>query len=134
MVPISALPETPDGKTMQQPLLFLEAFHPESNMGGTHEQHLEYFKKREAQLEATRPGTFAVVIHSLGIVHGSFSDDPFLEAGGRADASRIAEHNFGLIDTFVRAFLDKNLKGDKETLFDRVEARPADAEVQAYGH
>lgn len=134
MVPIAALPETPDGKTMQQPLLFLEAFHPESNMGGTHEQHLEYFKKREAQLAATRPGTFAVVLHSPGIVHGSFSDDPFLEAAGRGDESKIAAHNLDLIETFVRGFLDRNLKGDRETLFDRVEERPADAEVRAYGH
>ncbi len=133
MVPIAALPEGPDGQTMQQPLLFLEAFHPESNMGGTHEQHLEYFKKREAQLEATRPGTFAVVLHSAGIVHGSFSDDLFLEAGGQEQKLSVARHNLDLIESFVRGFLDRNLKGDGETLFDRVEARPADAEVQAYG-
>jgi dienelactone hydrolase len=134
MVPIAALPESPDGKTMQQPLLFLEAFHPESNMGGTHEQHLEYFKKREAQLEATRPGTFAVVLHSAGIVHGSFSDDPFLEAGGQEQKLSVARHNLDLIEEFVLGYLDRNFKGDRETLFDRVEARPADAEVQAYGH
>src|SRR5579884_1580284 len=35
MVPWAALPEYPDGATLKQPLLFLEAFHPESRMGGT---------------------------------------------------------------------------------------------------
>jgi hypothetical protein len=67
-------------------------------------------------------------------VHGRFSDDPSLEAAGRGDESKIAAHNLDLIETFVRGFLDRNLKGDRETLFDRVEERPADAEVRAYGH
>ena len=51
MVPVAALPEYPDAANMKQPLLFLEAYHDESHMGGTHEQHLEYFKKRTEQLE-----------------------------------------------------------------------------------
>ena len=35
MVPFAALPIYPDHKAMKQPLLFLEAYHPPSQMGGT---------------------------------------------------------------------------------------------------
>ena len=81
MVPVAALPEYPDGAAIQQPLLFLEAIHDEAHMGGTHEQHLQYFKKRDEQLKKCPAGTYAVVLRSPGIMHGSFSDDPFLGAG-----------------------------------------------------
>ena len=69
MVPILALPEAPDGAVIQQPLLFLEAFHPESNMGGTHEEHLAFFKKKEAQLAACPPGSYGVVLNQIGRAH-----------------------------------------------------------------
>src|SRR5581483_1407491 len=74
MVPVAALPEYPDGATLKQPLLFLEAYHPESQMGGTPAEHAAYFKKKEEQLRTTRPGSYDVVLKSTGIAHPSFSD------------------------------------------------------------
>lgn len=133
MVPIAALPEYPDGAIIRQPLLFLEAYHDEAHMGGTHEQHLAYFKKREEQLRKCPPGTYAVVLHSPGIVHGSFSDDPFLEAGDRPGQANTARHNFDLITTYIRAFLDKTLNHDKGTLFDTHLPAIPEAEVVPYG-
>lgn len=134
MVPVAALPEYPDGATVKQPLLFLEAYHPESRMGGTHEQHLQYFKKREEQLQKCPAGTYAVVLKSTGMMHGSFSDDPFLEAGDSADKINRAQHNFNLIVTYIRGFLARTLDHDKSTLFDLKSAPNPEAEVAAYGH
>jgi hypothetical protein len=134
MVPVAALPEYPDGETMKQPLLFLEAFHPDSRMGGTHEQQVEYFKKKEAQLQTCRPGSYAVVLNSPGITHGSFSDIPLLAAGGNASDIKIALHNLDLTQQYIRAFLDKNLKQETAPLFDSPNGPHPEARVQAYGH
>ncbi len=133
MVPVAALPEYPDAATIRQPLLFLEAYHDESHMGGTHEQHLEYFKKRAAQLEKCPAGTYAVLLRSPGIMHGSFSDYPFLAAGDDPQKSKAATHNFELITTLVRAFLDKTLNHDKGTLFDTHHPAIPEAEIVPYG-
>ena len=83
MVPVAALPDYADGTTMKQPLLFLEAYYPESRMGGSHAQLEEYFKKKEAQLQQTRVGSYNVILHPAGVTHGSFSDWPLLAANGR---------------------------------------------------
>lgn len=80
MVPVGALPEYPDGKTIQQPLLFLEAYYPESRIFGTHEEHVTFFKKKEAQLASCPKGSYDVVLNPPGMMHGSFSDG-FLLSG-----------------------------------------------------
>ena len=134
MVPVAALPENPDGATIKAPLLFLESNGDEAHMGGTHEQHLEYFKKREEQLQKCPAGTYAVVLRSPGMVHGSFSDDPFLASGDYAQDVNTARHNFDLVTTFVRAFLDKTLDHDKGTLFDAQHPAIPEAEIVPYGH
>jgi dienelactone hydrolase len=134
MVPIAALPEYPDGATMKPPLLFLEAYHDEAHMGGTHEQHLEYFKKRAEQLAKCPPGTFAVVLRSPGMTHGSFSDYRLLAAGDHPDEIRQALHNLDLIETYIRAFLDRTLHHERDTVFDSKRAADPEAEVVAYGH
>lgn len=133
MVPVAALPEFPDGALIRQPLLFLEAYHDEAHIGGTHEQHLEYFKKRDEQLKKCAPGTYGVVLHSPGIVHGSFSDDPFLESGNRPEQINPAQHNLDLITTYIRAFLDKTLNHDQGTLFDTHHPANPEADVVSYG-
>ncbi len=134
MVPVAALPEYPDGATIRQPLLFLEAFHDEAHMGGTHEQHLAYFKKREEQLQKCSPGSYSVVLRSPAMVHGSFSDDPFLEAHDDPQKIETARHNFDLITRFIRAFLDKTLEGNKDTIFDTRHPAIPEADVVPYGH
>jgi len=133
MVPIAALPEYPDGATIRQPLLFLEVNHDEAHMGGTHAQHLDYFKKREQQLEMCPRGTYAVVLRSPAIVHGSFSDYALLAAGDRKDEIDKALHNLDLIETYIRAFLERTLNHEKGTLFDANHAANPEAEVSAYG-
>jgi predicted esterase len=134
MVPIMALPAFPDGATMKQPLLFLEADHPESQMGGTHEQHQEYFKKKEEQLESCPPGSYDVILKSPGIAHPSFSDIPLLFAGKDGyPETRVVLHNLELIETFVRAFLDKNLKQEKAPLLDGDKVTFPEATLKRYG-
>ncbi len=133
MVPVAALPEAPNGARLTQPLLFLEAYHPESQMGGSHEQHVEYFKKREAQLEACPAGTYAVVLRSPGIMHGSFSDYFVLAAANRPDQMPTALHNLSLVEEFVLAFLDTSLNGAVGTILNSSAGHTAEAEVQPYG-
>jgi dienelactone hydrolase len=133
MVPIAALPEAPNGAKLTQPLLFLEAYHPESQMGGSHEQHVEYFKKREEQLRACPTGTYAVVLRSPGMMHGSFSDYFVLAAANRSDEMRTALHNLGLVEEFVLAFLDRSLNGVVGTILTSSAGHATEAEVQSYG-
>jgi hypothetical protein len=133
MVPVSALPEYPDGATQKQSLLFLEAYHPESKMFGTHEQLVAYFKKEEEQLQTCPHGSYAVELHSPNIFHGSFSDEPLSVAGDRATAE-IAQHNLDLIEEYVRAFLDKTLQARPRTLLDLDSAQTPEATVRKIGH
>jgi predicted esterase len=134
MVPVAALPEYPDGETMKQPLLLLEAYYPESRMGGTHAQHEDYFKKREAQLQATRAGSYSVVINSEGMGHGSFSDYRLLAAGDDPAQIKIALHNLDLTQEYIRAFLDKTLRQEKAPLLDMENTSTQEVTVRTYGH
>jgi pimeloyl-ACP methyl ester carboxylesterase len=133
MVPVAALPEYPDGAKLRQPLLFLEAYHPESRMGGSHEQQAEYVKKREAQLRDCPAGTYAVVLRSSGISHGSFSDYFVLAAGNRPEEMRTALHNLDLVERYVLAFLDRTLNGAPEPVLDGAAGGTSEVEVQPYG-
>jgi predicted dienelactone hydrolase len=135
MVPVAALPLYGDDRKILQPLLFLEAFHPENNMGGTPDQLAEYKKVKEKQLQGLRSGSYDVVLHSPGIAHPSFSDVPLLFHGQDGfPETPIVLHNLDLITQFVRAFLDKTLLGEKEPLFDGRISPVPEATVTAYGH
>jgi hypothetical protein len=81
MVPVAALPANPDGAMMKQPLLLLEAHHPDDQMFGTKEQLQRYFRTKEQQLQSCAPGTYNVILNSPGIAHPSFSDIPLFFAG-----------------------------------------------------
>jgi pimeloyl-ACP methyl ester carboxylesterase len=135
MVPVAALPLYGDDRKILQPLLFLEAFHPENNMGGTPDQIAEYKKVKEKQLQELRPGSYDVVLHSPGIAHPSFSDVPALFHGqdGFPEIPTVL-HNLDLITQFIRAFLDKTLLGEKQPLFDGRISPVPEATVTAYGH
>lgn len=135
MVPVAALPVSSDGATMKQPLLFLEAYHPESQMGGTRAELAEYFKKKEEQLQSCLPGSYAVVLKSPGIAHPSFSDIPLLFAGqGQFPKTAVVLHNLNLIEGFIREFLGKNLRQESAPLLDGGNAPIPEASVQRYGH
>ena len=134
MVPVAALPEYPDGATLKQPLLFLEAYHPDSQTGGSASQKEAYRTKKEQQLQKCPSGTYNVVIRSPGIAHPSFSDIPLLFRGenGYPEPS-VALHNLDLIEKFVREFLGKNLKHEKAPLLDGPTNQMPEAIVQPYG-
>jgi predicted esterase len=134
MVPVAALPLYDDNRTMRQPLLLLEAYHPENAMGGPSDQIANYKKIRQQQLQELPPGSYAVVLHSPGIAHPSFSDVPLLFHGqdGYPEAP-IVLHNLDLITQFIRAFLDKTLLDEKEPLFDGRTSADSEAVVTAYG-
>jgi dienelactone hydrolase len=135
MVPVAALPIYDDDRTMRQPLLFLEAYHPANQMGGPPDQMANYEKIKQEQLQELRPGSYDVVLHSPGIAHPSFSDVPLLFHGmdGYPEPP-IAIHNLDLIKGFVRAFLDTTLLGEKRPPFDGHPSSASEAVVIAYGH
>lgn len=132
MVPVAALPVYPDGKQIQQPLLFLEAYHARTPMAGDPTQEEAFSRKKEEQLRACPAGTYDVILHSPGIAHPSFSDIPVLFAGQDGYPElKLVLHNADLIEEFVRAFLDKNFgTSASDSVLDRP---PAEAEVKAYG-
>jgi predicted esterase len=135
MVPVAALPLYDDDRTMRQPLLFLEAYHPENRMGGTPDQIADYKKIRQQQLQELRPGSYEVVLHSPDIAHPSFSDVPLLFHGQDGfPETPIVLHNLDLITQFIRAFLDKTLLDEKQPLFDGRTSPVPEAVVTAYGH
>jgi hypothetical protein len=81
MVPVAALPLYDDNRKIRQPLLFLEAYHPDNRMGGAPNPIAEYKKIKEEQLQGLRLGSYDVVLHSPEIAHPSFSDVPLLFHG-----------------------------------------------------
>lgn len=135
MVPVAALPLYENDRTMRQPLLFLEAYHPDHSIHSTPDRIAEYRRVTEQQLHELRPGSYDVVLHSPGIAHPSFSDTPLLFHGQDGfPETPIVLHNLHLITQFIRAFLDTTLLGEKQPLFDGRTAPVPEAIVTAYGH
>lgn len=135
MVPIAALPLSPDGTKMRQPLLFLEAYHPPSQMGGLPNERIEaYYKKKVEQLKACPRGSYNVILRSEGIAHPSFTDTPLMFPGqdGMPQYS-LALHNINLIERVIREFLTKTLNREKAPLLDALTPMP-EIEVIPYGH
>ncbi|KAA6464627.1 hypothetical protein DYQ86_01280 [Acidobacteria bacterium AB60] len=134
MVPVAALPDYSDGATMKQPLLFLEAVNPKERMFGSPDQIAGYLKKKDQQLQTCcPPGSYAVELHSPGITHGSFSDDPLLGAGDSV-SSQNARHNLDLIESVIGDFLDITLKGGKSTLLDSPAPQSPEIAIRNLGH
>lgn len=133
MAPIAALPEYPDGKTVQHPLLFLEAYHDEAHIFGTHEQKLAFFQKEKEQLATCPVGSYDVVLKPPGMVHGSFSDSYLVQAGNTSEQTAQALHNLALAESYILAFLDKNLKHLPAPLLDDPNAPHPEATIQRLG-
>jgi dienelactone hydrolase len=135
MVPVAALPDYSDGATMKQPLLFLEASNPQSRMFGSPQQIADYLKKKDQQFQTCcPPESYAVELRSPGIAHGSFSDDPILEANGRASDAAVAQHNLELIEQVVRGFLDAALRGAHTAPRESASTRSSEMEIRKIGH
>jgi len=134
MAPVAALPEGPHGETIQQPLLFLEAYHDEAHIFGTHEQKLAFFKKEDEQLAKCPAGSYRVVLNPPGMVHGSFSDSYVLIAGNfPKQTTAQALHNLTLIESYILAFLNKNFENTPAPLLDDPNAPHPEATVQQLG-
>ena len=133
MVPVAALPESPDGVKFQQPLLFLENHYDEAHMFGTHEEHLAFFKKKEEQLSQCPRGSYDIVLNPPGMMHGSFSDTFVLHAGNTPEQTAQALHNLALTESYILAFLDKNLKHTPAPLLDDPNSSHPEATIERLG-
>lgn len=135
MMPAAALPLYSDNPAIKQPLLFLEAYHPHSQMGGLSEARIgEYDKIRHEQLQNCPRGTYAVVLNSPGIAHPSFSDLPLLSPGQKDFPPRdVSSHNLELIERFILEFLGKSLRQEKAPLLERGPTPIPEATVESYG-
>ena len=133
MAPVEALPEYPDGKTIQQPLLFLDAYHDEAHIFGTHEQKLAFFQKEKDQLAKCPAGSYRVTLNPPGMVHGSFSDTYVLHAGNTPEQMAQALHNLALTQAYILAFLDKNLKSLPAPLLDDPSTPHPEATLERLG-
>jgi dienelactone hydrolase len=132
MPPIAAFPTNPEGKFFAQPVLLLEVDHSGQHRGFDDAQNAEYLRKKEEQLEKCPAGSYDVVLKSEGLMHGSFSDFPLLMANGHVKETELALDNLRLIESYILAFLDKNLKSAKTSpLYN--EANHSEATVKAYG-
>lgn len=131
MPPFAAFPENPDGKMFTQPVLLLEVDHSGQRRGFNDAQNVEYLKKKEDQLNKCPAGSYDVILKSAGLIHASFSDYPLLAANGQLSETGLALHNLRLTESFIFAFLDKNLKHAHEPLLD--EANHLEATVTRYG-
>ena len=131
--PVSAFPEFPDKKKLQQPVLLLEADHTGDRMPFSPEQYNEFLKTKDAELRLCPPGSYDVLLKPAGLSHGSFSDYRLLAANGRPLETEQALHNLNLIESFTRAFLDRNLKHEKEPLLDSP-SQFAEATIKRYGN
>jgi dienelactone hydrolase len=133
MAPVEALPEYPDGKTIQQPLLFLEAYHDEAHIFGTHEQKLAFFQKEKEQLAKCPAGSYRVTLNPPAMMHGSFSDTFLLHAGNTSQQSTQALHNLGLAESYILAFLDKTVKHASAPLLDNLSTPDPEASIERLG-
>jgi hypothetical protein len=130
--PVSAFPEFPDKKRLQQPVLLLEVDHTGDRMPFSPEQYNEFLKIKDAELKLCPPGSYDVLLKAAGLFHGSFSDYRLLAANGAPLETEQALHNLSLIESFTRVFLDKNLKHEKEPLLDSP-SQSAEGKIEGYG-
>ena len=105
-----------------------------SSIFGTEEQIQAYLQKKDQQLQSSAPGSYHVILKSPGIAHPSFSDTPIFFAGtdGYPPINEV-RHNHRLVQSFVRAFLDKTLNRRKTSLLDESSRVHSEAIVQHYG-
>jgi pimeloyl-ACP methyl ester carboxylesterase len=106
------------GHMPAQPYLFLRSMSgpgtDTSNKDGR-EQAAQIAK----ELADCRGSTTEVRIGTAGFRHSSYTDIPWLQAEGDARDTARALQALAVIEGYTLAFLDKNLKGAKDTLLDR---------------
>ncbi len=130
LAPTIALPEG----SIQHPLLFLEVYRDPAHIPGTAEQKLAFFQKEKEQLEKCPVGSYDVRLNPPAIMHGSFSDDFILNAENTPELTVQALHNLGLSESYILAFLDKELRQNSSPLLDSAQAPHPDATIKRLGN
>jgi dienelactone hydrolase len=130
--PVSAFPEFPDKKRIQQPVMLLEVDHTGDRMPFSPEQYNDFLKTKDAELKLCPPGSYDVLLKAPALYHGSFSDWRLLAASGQTPETEQALHNLNLIESFTRAFLGKTLRHTKEPVLDSP-SNSSEATVKEYG-
>lgn len=118
--PTIALPEG----VIQHPLLFLEVYHDPAHMPGTAEQKLAFLRMEKEQLGKCPRGSYDVLINSPAIMHDSFNDESILNARNTPQQAAQALHNLEILESYILAFLDKDLKHVPTQLLDSLAPRP----------
>lgn len=100
----------------KQPFLFVEAYRPPMRMDPA--KWNEFLSRMDRQLKSCAGGSYHVILKSAGMMHGSFSDEPLLNAGSDATARETALHHLRLAEVVTLDFLNKYLKGEAARVID----------------
>jgi pimeloyl-ACP methyl ester carboxylesterase len=79
-----------------QPFLFVEAYRAPMRMDPV--EWNGFLARMDQQLRGCSGGTHHVVLKSPGMIHGSFSGQPFLMAGNDTNSQKAALHNLHLVE------------------------------------
>ena len=114
--PFGAFVNYHNAPSPKQPFLFVEAYRAPMRMDPS--QWNGFLARMDQQLRNCSGGSYHVVLKSPRMIHGSFSDEPFLMAGSDLSSQEAALHNLHLIDEVTLAFLNKYLKERPAPLLD----------------
>jgi hypothetical protein len=115
----------PGAPTPKQPILYVEVPPTlPADWVVLKELHLtadewvqQWHEKAYKEFNAFPAGGYFVELKLPGMVHYSFTDEVFLQAAkeGAKDKEEMALRSLRLTEDVTRAFLDKHLKGEKQT-------------------
>ena len=86
----------------------------------------------EEELRSCTGGSYRIAINIPGISHYSFTDWPLLEAKNKEDFEKGAKA-IELLEEYVIAFFDKELKYAQDTILDKRATTLAGVAVMKYG-
>jgi dienelactone hydrolase len=125
-----------------QPFLLEEVFvEPPTNkeLADAHEsrQHFNQSMAQhnaavEKQLRHCQDGGYRVTIKAPGINHDSFTDVPLMESAHDPKAEAAALHSLSLTVEVTLAFFDQYLRGEKDTLLNRVRESGPEVTLRHY--
>jgi len=137
--PVGAFFDYPDHALMTHPFLLIEIDQPAptdqelARIRLSKAQWENYLAHKRLQFASCKAGSYHVMLHSPGMVHASFSDEPILSAASGSREASAAARNLILIETLNRAFLDKYLKHKTAPLLDQLGQAPLHAVIEQIG-
>ncbi len=137
-----AVLDYPGAGPLNQPFLLEEIFvapPTDKELADAHEsrQHfnqsiVQHDAAIDKQLRHCQDGGYRVTIKTPDSDHNSFTDVPLLEAAGDPQAKAAALHSLSLIVDVTRAFFDKYLGDEKDSLLDRLHELGPEINVKHY--